>query len=287
MTDIVQSFRPSPTNQIRFGIAAHAAWAPGRETPAAWQAWAADAVNKTTSTTDRTPGPGDPPLKAMPAMLRRRASAPGKMALQAAYAVCPDTSGADDQPSRQDIPLIFCSRHGECGRSADLLLDLARGQPLSPTAFSLSVHNATAGLFSIARGDHANSLALAAGHSTVEHAVIEACSLLADGAPAVLLATADGPLPVMYREFADCNEQPFGWAWLLTAADDTIDGDVVSLRWSSNPDSGANDGEGIGHAEPGGLQVMRFFLSGERSLERRADRRLWTWSRDERRGAPQ
>jgi hypothetical protein len=30
---------------------------------------------------------------------------------------------------------------------------------------------------------------------------------------------------------------------------------------------------------------MRFFLSGERSLERRADRRLWTWRRDERAGA--
>lgn len=285
MTDITHSSRPSPANQIRFGIAAHAAWAPGRETPAAWQAWAsdkaghADAIGKMTSSAEAETA-GDPPLKAMPAMLRRRASAPGKMALETAYAVYPASSPDTASAPQQDIPVIFCSRHGECGRSADLLLDLARAIPLSPTAFSLSVHNATGGLFSIARRDHANSLALAAGHSTVEHAVIEACSLLADGAPAVLLAMADGPLPAMYREFADCEEQPFGWAWLLTAPDDAADAEILSLGWSSIP----GDDDMKTGAEPGGLQVMRFFLSGAPSLQRRADRRLWTWRRDERPG---
>ncbi|RXZ36913.1 3-oxoacyl-ACP synthase [Oxalobacteraceae bacterium CAVE-383] len=242
-----------PVNRIRFSVAAHAAWAPGEETA----------------------------LAAMPAMLRRRASMAGKMALQAAYAAYPAPaaeSAAFPESGRQDIPVIFCSRHGECGRSADLLIDLARGLPLSPTAFSLSVHNATGGLFSIARRDHANSLALAAGSSTVEHAAIEACSLLADGAPAVLLAMADGPLPPMYREFADCDEQPFGWAWLLTAAPDAAvpDTDTISLCWSAAENDCATDGK----AQSGGLQVMRFFLNGEDTLQRHADRRLWTWRRE-------
>jgi hypothetical protein len=281
VTDIAQSLHPSPVNQIRFSVAAHAAWAPGRETAAAWQAWAMDKVNKIT-TADEVGG--DPALKAMPAMLRRRASPAGKMALEAAYATYPAADPVDGAiPEQTEIPAIFCSRHGECGRSAELLIDLARGIPLSPTAFSLSVHNATGGLFSIARSDRANSLALAAGHSTVEHGVIEACSLLADGAPAVLLVMADGPLPAMYREFADCDEQSFGWAWLLTAPDKG-DADTISLRWSSGApahDAGNEGNDAQPAAEPGGLQVMRFFLSDEASLERRADRRLWTWSRDE------
>jgi hypothetical protein len=284
VTDIVQSFHPSPVNHIRFSVAAHAAWAPGRETAAAWQAWAdaaTDEVNETTSepgVADATAAAGDPPLKAMPAMLRRRASPAGKMALEAAYAAYP----VDGVLAESEIPAIFCSRHGECGRSAELLIDLARGVPLSPAAFSLSVHNATAGLFSIARRDHANSLALAAGRGTVEHAAIEACGLLADGAPAVLLVAADGPLPPMYQEFADCDEQAFGWAWLLTRPDDG-DAGAISLRWSSaaQADGDQQEDVALSAAEPGGLQVMRFFLSGAARLERQADRRHWTWSRDE------
>ena len=271
MTEIDQPFRPSPVNRIRFSVAAHAAWAPENGDEAA--------------------------LGAMPAMLRRRASPSGRMALQAAYAVSaayspsppaatPTAAAIASAP--QDIPCIFSSRHGECGRSTELLLDLARRLPLSPTAFSLSVHNATGGLFSIARRDHANSLALAAGGSTVEHAAIEACGLLADGAPAVLLAVADGPLPPMYRAFADCDEQSFGWAWLLTAPVAGGDADTISLRWMVDPDADVDNDNGREQTgqpqsivEPGGLQVMRFFLGRDTSLQRRADRRLWTWSRNE------
>jgi hypothetical protein len=306
VSEIVQSFRPLPINQVRFSVAAHAAWAPGRDTPDAWLAWARGATDPAVNDS-ANPEPG---LPAMPAMLRRRASPAGKMALQAAYAAYPahgsdaktesegeseGESKAESESARQDIPAVFCSRHGECGRSADLLIDLARQVPLSPTAFSLSVHNATGGLFSIARHDHANSLALAAGHSTVEHAVIEACSLLADGAPAVLLVAADGPLPEMYREFADCDEQSFGWAWLLQKPTDTdadtdatdtdTDTDTISLRWSSSVEGSANTGDnniedpdGRRTTEPGALQIMRFFLRGDDSLQRHADRRLWTWS---------
>jgi hypothetical protein len=189
---------------------------------------------------------------------------------------------------RTDIPVVFCSRHGECGRSAELLTDLARQLPLSPTAFSLSVPNATAGLFSIARHDQANSLALAAGHSTVEHAVIEACGLLADGAATVLLVASDGPLPEPFNQFADCDEQSFGWAWLLQAVQTPqspqlphTDAINLSLRWSGCKEvSSALEAEPA-TAEPGGLQVMRFFLRGDADLQRTADQRRWTWSRND------
>jgi hypothetical protein len=296
MTEIVQP-SPPPLERIRFSVAAHAAWAPGRETAAAWLAWAGVAPGAAAITATAA-GNNEPALPAMPAMLRRRASPTGKMALQAAYAALEalDLHGADapdDASLQHDIPTIFCSRHGECGRSVELLSDLARQLPLSPTAFSLSVHNATGGLFSIARRDHGNSLALAAGRSSVEHGAIEACGLLADGAAAVLLIVTDGPLPPMYREFADCDEQAFGWAWLLRAAtdpgtgadSDDSDTNVVSLRWSACADDDADDSNTERDlqrtAEPGALQIMRFFLRGDASLQRHAERRRWIWSRDE------
>ncbi|MDB5989229.1 MAG: 3-oxoacyl-(acyl-carrier-protein) synthase [Herbaspirillum sp.] len=287
MTENLHVSRSSPSasaiNEVRFSVLAHAAWAPGLETPDAWSAWAngSHPGDNAPQIEIGTAGSADPPLAAMPAMLRRRASLPGKMALNAAYSAI---SAAAD---RTDIPVVFCSRHGECGRSAELLIDLAQNLPLSPTAFSLSVHNATGGLFSIARRDHANSLALAAGHSTIEHAAIEACSLLADGANAVLLVASDGPLPEPFSTFTDCNEQSFGWAWLMQAAKttSTTPTDTISLRWTldtdrtgpAERDDAMPDRQEM--AEPGGLQIMRFFLRGDPGLQRTADNRRWIWSR--------
>ncbi len=237
-----------------FSVASSAAWAPQIETRDEWLAWAFD---------DRViAGRSSPSIRPMPSMLRRRASFLGKMALEVAYRCL---------GSRTDIPTVFSSRHGEASRSADLLLDLARGVPLSPASFSLSVHNAAAGLFSIARGDRAPNMALAARTSSVEHAVIEACGLISEGAPAVMLVVYDCPLPAMYSEFEDCDEQPYAWAWLIEPAAD----DVLSLRWEAGSDVCAFRAK----RTPTGLEVLRFYLRKDSVLERVCNKRRWLWSR--------
>ena len=187
---------------VTFSIARHAYWAPGLTTLAAWTQWAQAPVAAPIILGE------EPGVKAMPPMLRRRAGFFGKMALEVAYE-CLD--------GRTDVPVVFCSRHGEVARAVELLSDLARGEPLSPTAFSMSVHNAHVGLLTIARKDRANHIALAAGGATIEHAVIEACGLLADGAASVLLVACDAPLPELFMPFRDGVEQAHAWAWLLTA----------------------------------------------------------------------
>ena len=252
------------TSGVRFSIAGHAAWAPGLTTDDDWALWA------------QAPyaiGPGaDPAVRQMPAMLRRRAGLLGKMALEVAYQ-CLD--------GRSDVPTVFCSRHGETARAVELLADLAHGEPLSPTAFSMAVHNASAGLFSIARADRANHIALAAGTATIEHAVIEACGLLADGAPMVLLVACDCPLPPLFAAFDDSHEQPHAWAWLMVPAggdgDSDSDNTTLALHWA--PDAAGVD-EAPGSEMPGGLEVLRFYASGAAALERVAARRRWRWSRD-------
>lgn len=240
-------------NEVTFSIASHAAWAPGVETPEAWEAWAEAPFEIVAG--------NEPGVKQMPAMLRRRAGFLGKMALDVAYKAAEGKSG---------IPAVFCSRHGDVSRAFELLTDLGSNTLLSPASFSLAVHNASAGLFSIARGDKANHLAVAGGAGSVEHGVIEACGLLADGAPEVLLVAYDTVLPGPFAPYQDCREQPHAWAWLVRREG----AETMGLSW-----------EGIGakntpaDALPGTLQVLRFHLRRDALLERTADGRVWRWKR--------
>jgi hypothetical protein len=182
------------------------------------------------------------------------------MALEVAYACL---------AGRTDTPIVFCSRHGDVGRAVELLTDLARAEPLSPTAFGMAVHNAIAGLFTIARAERANHIALAAGAATIEHAVLEACGLLADGAPAVLLVACDCPLPELFAPFEDCAEQAWAWAWLVTPA---CASDAIHLDWTACDAAPAA-------GQPGGLEVAAFHASGATRLERCDGRLRWCWSR--------
>ncbi len=242
---------------LKFSVAAHSAWAPGISKPEQWKAWAAAPF-------PIEPG-ADPALSAMPAMLRRRAGALGKMALEVAY---------DCLDGRTGVPTVFCSRHGEVSRAVELLTQLSAGLALSPTGFGLAVHNASAGLFSIARADRANHIAIAGGEASVEHAVVEACGLLADGASMVLLVVYDCPLPAPLDGFDDCSEQSFAWAWLMTPpADDAL---TLTLGPHDEDPAGARS-----HAAmPEGLEVLRFFTSGATHHERRVGLQRWRWTRD-------
>lgn len=223
---------------ISFSIVGHAAWAPGLGTPDEWSAWAAAPWP--------IPAEGEPGVRAMPAMQRRRLGQLGKMALDVAYQALGEHAG---------VPTVFCSRHGETARAIALLDDLAHGVPLSPTAFGMSVHNANAGMFSIARGDRANHIALAAGSGTLEHAVIEACGLLADGEPMVLLVACECPLPDMFAPFADRAEEPHAFAWLM-ARDG---GERLALDWT------AADADEPHGGMPGTLEVLRFLRAARRN----------------------
>ena len=130
---------------------------PGRETQADWLAWAVGATV-----------PAEPsrlPV-ALPAILRRRVTPVGQMAFRAACALSvPDAAR-----------FIFCSRHGEFQRTLGILTALATGEPVSPAEFSLSVHNALAGLLSIAWHNRAGHTTIAAGADSFGSALIEAAS---------------------------------------------------------------------------------------------------------------
>lgn len=230
------------------------AWAPNLATDADWHAWALG--------TRAASCEGSPTASAVPAMLRRRLTRWGRLALQVASEL------ADELDPM--APVIFSSRHGDTERTQQLLTDLANGEQLSPTAFSLSVHNAPLGLFTIVRQITAPSLALAAGKETLAHAWLEAATWLAQGAPQVLLVHADEPLAGFYQADADEQELPQALALLLTR--DT--GTRVNLTHAPNV-------EGV---DPAPRSMALEFLAwwyGESAADQYAgDRLQWTWRRD-------
>jgi len=95
-----------------------------------------------------------------------------------------------------DVRVVYASRHGEADRTLGILRELAADREVSPALFSMSVHNAVVGLWSILKGNRAPATALAAGPETFGWGLVEAAGTLAaePGAP-VLYLYADDRLP--------------------------------------------------------------------------------------------
>lgn len=237
----------------RFIVSDWSAFAPGLESREDWQAWAA---------APRLPS-GDqvPALTEMPAMQRRRLERLGRMALQVAWWLQPEP-----EPS---VPVVFSSRHGDITRTFQMLRGLAGGEPLSPTHFGLSTHNAVVAQYSIARGLTGNYLATAGGIESPEAAVTEALGLLADGAPSVLVVHCDDLTPQDYACYRDEAEAPFAWAWRLRRAGQGEAALSLAPAGETSRSSAADSGL------PHGLDVLRWFLSGENTLVAPQSRRRW------------
>ncbi len=242
---------------LSFNIVEWAAYAPGLHDHAAWLAWSVESY--------LPKGNDVPALSEMPAMQRRRLERVGRTALQVAY-WCQSAEVAD-------IPLVFASRHGDIQRTYEMLEALARNEALSPTHFGLSIHNAIVAQYSIARNLKQNYLAVAAGKSTAEAAVIEALGLLHDGAEEVMIVMYDGLLPDSYQTFQDENCADYAWAWRVKKAnDDSPSFSLAVLKMDEQKTEPPSD-------LPHGLDVMRFILSNEASLHFNDGSRQWCWQR--------
>lgn len=164
-------------------------------------------------------------------MVRRRLSTLSKNALHVAHDCVADLPAAR---------IVFASRHGELRRTAGILADIEDAQPVSPTAFSLSVLNAMSGVFGIARGDTSPAIAVSAGPATLGLALLEAhAQYAADPASPVLLVYADEPADARFGAVADEVDER-ALAILLDASA------PASLVCSHGPQADAGDaGNGI------------------------------------------
>ncbi|AJO76181.1 beta-ketoacyl synthase chain length factor [Pseudomonas sp. MRSN 12121] len=237
---------------INFNIAQWRAWAPGLESVDDWQAWSRQPIALESSD-------AAPDVSFLPAMQRRRLSRLARMAFSVGW---PLAEGLEQ------LPLVFVSRHGETPRTFDILSDLAADQPLSPTQFSLSVHNAVIGLWSIMRGETSEMTALAAAGDGLEHGMLEAAALLTEGTPAVLLVIAEEQPPAAYATWIDDVPFPYALGLLLTPGQ----------QWQLTLDTTT---EQIPHAGwPHALNLLRTLLGEQTSCQHAWKNRVWNWQRN-------
>jgi hypothetical protein len=140
-------------------------------------------------------GSAQPQVGFIDPLVRRRLSFLDRIALHVANACV-----AEGEP----VHLVFASRHGELARSAELLAQLAKSELPSPMSFSLSVLNAAAGLYGIARKDRSPATAVSSGEATFPLALIEGTAQAQKNPDAaVVVAFADEPPPEVYQSLID------------------------------------------------------------------------------------
>lgn len=237
---------------IKFNIAQWRAWAPGLTTVEDWRQWG----QNPTRLNDQGEAPD---VSFLPAMQRRRLSRLARMAFSVGWPLAEGYT---------QLPLVFVSRHGETPRTFEILGDLAADQPLSPTQFSLSVHNAVIGLWSILRNETSEMTALAGAGDGLEHGVLEAATLLNEGATAVLLIVTEEQPPAAYTPWIDDVPFPYALGLLLTPGDE----------WQLTLSTGqSNDGTDSSSKWPHALNLLRALSTQQCALQHPWKNRQWNW----------
>jgi hypothetical protein len=183
--------------------------------------------------------------------------------LTAAFDCCPE-----DELSQ--VNTVFASRHGNINESIDLLDRLAERKPLSPTRFSHTVHNAQAGLFSIAAGNRHASSSIAAREDSFACGYLEALTLLErDPARPVLLVIGDVPLAPVFAQLIEEPTGSYAVALLLAAKGK---GSRLAFEMGSNGVASTPDW-------PDAAEFLRWLLVEEEHLTLGRTRSRWKWAR--------
>ncbi|WP_297812171.1 beta-ketoacyl synthase chain length factor [uncultured Methylophaga sp.] len=201
---------------MKLKLESWSALAPGMEDIESWRSWFQDGAVR------EAQNDYSPSLKAIPPLLRRRFSTLGKYAARAALNLRLDN---------KQLATVFASRHGDTPLTLSLLEEIGRDQPLSPTGFSLAVHNAVGGLLSIAKKDQSAMTAIASTENLVLSTFHEAVAQL-QSYKQVLCVVYDVPLPDLYTVFSDSLPFPIAISFVLTR--ETEEGSLLTLEQSND-----------------------------------------------------
>lgn len=157
-------------------------WMPGFPSVAAFASGVAEAE------------PAPPSGDALGRIHRRRASALCRAVADAAQQAIAQ-AGVDAAL----LPLVVGSAIGEASTLVGLLEQMWRlHTPMSPAAFTGSVHNSAAGLLSIAQGNRGYATSIAADADTPAAALMEALGLMHERGGPVLVVCADEAVPARF-----------------------------------------------------------------------------------------
>jgi hypothetical protein len=238
---------------LKFSIESWSAWSESKPEKKDWQAWA----NGQYFSADLS----EPDVNFVPAMKRRRMSRLSKMVFATAN---------DCVHELQVKPLcIFASRHGELTRTLKIIQAIVSGGDVSPTDFSMSVHNTALGLFSIFKENPQPSSMVVAGEVTFGAALLEAHTYLQrfPDVP-VLLVYADEPVPL---PLVSPDGQP-GEALCV----------ALLLKTNPSPDFMMTYTASANVFTPGlnlACKFLSFYLGEKSTLTVNTQRAIWGWTK--------
>jgi hypothetical protein len=176
-----------------------------------------------------------------------------------------------ERANDQNLPWVVSCRHGDYQRTQSLLTELSRQEPLSPTDFSLSVHNAIAGQFAIATGNKQPQTVLAAATKSFEFGLLEAFCLQQELRQPIGYIYYDQALPQPYEP--ELNLDKICIAILLTDVPPKHKEPAIHLTYTEAkaPTLSSNEGEVLGFIHFIDSQMSTFKISlpfGSFSMER-------------------
>ncbi|OOF40525.1 hypothetical protein BKK47_03745 [Rodentibacter mrazii] len=200
-----------------------------------------------------------PKLAFLPPLKRRRLSPFARLFFESAWELLGEN---------KNIPVVYASSNGEINRNFDLWHSLLTEGDVSPTSFSLSVHNALVGQWSELGGVKAEITALAAKQDNLEIALLEAYLLLNEGINQVLVVVAESPLVDSYNA-SPVYRQPFSYALSLLVER----GDDYSLAL----DEGVGNSSGSDNAL---IWVKNQYLGVKTWQTKSSTKGTWQWEKN-------
>lgn len=204
---------------------------------------------------------GKADVKFLPMMQSRRLSPLARAASSVAWH-CRQHAG--------DMPAVFFSSHGESHYYFEMLQGMAAHEDVSPSRFSLCVHNAIAGMSSFHSTSFQPYVSLSGGTEGLFSAFLEAGGLLLE-APKVLVVWYEQPLPEAYRTCRDTSATTWALAMVLTRTGNP----GHQLQLARFP------GTGLSATEGSARSLVQTILENRRSSICHLERSIWQWNLDD------
>lgn len=249
---------------IALNICALSCWAPNATNPAAWSDWFHNKI--------KPHGDTPPDLAHIKPMQRRRLS----LMARAVFRVGGDCLERINPVSR-NMASLFATTYGQAASSVKMIQTMTEHKPLSPAAFSLSVHNAIAGQFSISHGLTGPSMTAACGREGLGGVFTQAAGLLSDH-DQVLVCCFEEPLPEELRPYTANPPAPLAAAFVLQAPLGTSTQTLLNMSRAYTSDSAEPENAHISLWSQL-LSFVAFLTDDSQALTIQSDSVSHTWTR--------
>ena len=175
-----------------------------------WSGWKSQKLNNIAKEQNFLSVGEDPDVSSIPPLLRRRLNLLGRACANEIL---------QHIKKDENIPVVYCSQHGDIERTFGILSKAAKGEPTSPMNFSLSVHNAILGVLSIHLGLTSSISSISSEQHGLVPVLLEAMGIIISGADKVLCVLCDVVLPAIYFDEQSLPRNSYAISFIVTKSE--------------------------------------------------------------------